>query len=55
MRRTPGGYGIRFMSLPAVERRDIRRMLKTRFTLRHEIELPGGWIFDVKIIDGQVK
>ena len=55
MRSTPGGYGVRFMSLPAVERQDIRRMLKTRFTLRYEIELPGGWIFDGKIIDGQVK
>ena len=49
------GYGIRFMSLAAVERRDIRRMLKTRFTLRYKIELPDGWIFDGKIIDGQVK
>ncbi len=55
MHRTPGGYRIRFMSLPAVEGRDIRLMLKTHFTLRHEIELPGGWIFDGKIIDGQVK
>ena len=55
MRRTPGGYEIRFMSLLAVQRRDIRRMMKTRFTLRYKIELPGGWIFDGKIIDGQVK
>ena len=28
MRRTPGGYEIRFMSLLAVQRRDIRRMMK---------------------------
>ncbi|MBW8003679.1 MAG: PilZ domain-containing protein [Planctomycetes bacterium] len=54
MRRTPGGYGIRFMSLPAVQRRDIRQMLKARFTLRYEIELPGAWVFDGKKIDGRV-
>jgi Tfp pilus assembly protein PilZ len=40
MRGTGEGYGIRFMSLAAAKRRDIARMLRKRFSLRHKVELP---------------
>jgi Tfp pilus assembly protein PilZ len=40
MRATSGGYGIRFMALPGAKRRDIARMLRKRFSLRHKVELP---------------
>ena len=40
MRATPEGYGIRFVGLPFGKRRDIARMLRKRFSLRHKIDLP---------------
>ncbi len=40
MRGTGEGYGIRFTGLPGAKRRDIARMLRKRFSLRHKVELP---------------
>ena len=45
MRATPDGYGIRFAGLPFGKRRDIARMLRKRFALRHKIDLPCTAIF----------
>jgi Tfp pilus assembly protein PilZ len=45
MRVTGSGFGIRFIRLPAVKRRDIRRMLKVRFALRQKVDIPCTWIF----------
>jgi Tfp pilus assembly protein PilZ len=40
MRATGEGYGIRFMGLPGAKRRDIAKMLRKRFSLRHKVDLP---------------
>jgi Tfp pilus assembly protein PilZ len=39
MRATGKGYGIRFIGLQWTMRRDIARMLRKRFSLRHKVEL----------------
>mgnify|MGYP001168820001 CR=1 FL=1 len=44
MRRTPEGYGLRFMRLPLAQKRDIRRMLKKRFPFRFPVDATGVWI-----------
>jgi Tfp pilus assembly protein PilZ len=46
MRVTGKGIGIRFIRLPLAKRRDIRRMLRDRFSLRQKVDLPCRWIFD---------
>jgi hypothetical protein len=43
MRKIPGGYGIRFLSLEAAAKKDIRRMIKKRFPFRHQVNIPGRW------------
>jgi len=45
MRVTGDGLGIRFVRLPADKRRDIRRMLKNRFSLRQKVDIPCTWVF----------
>ena len=51
MRQTPGGYGIRFLTLPFFKKRAISRMLKKFYSLRYQVKLPTGWIADEKKID----
>jgi len=51
MRRTPDGFGIRFLRLPAVQKRDIRSMLKKRFPFRYEVEVHGNWRWDDQSIE----
>ena len=46
MRKTPGGYGIRFLSLDSRGKRDIRRMIKKRFPFRYAVDISGSWISD---------
>ena len=46
MRVTGTGLGIRFVHLPFAKRRDIRRMLRNRFSLRQKVDLPCTWAFD---------
>jgi Tfp pilus assembly protein PilZ len=46
MRVTGKGIGIRFIHLPLAKRRDIRRMLRDRFSLRQKVDVPCRWIFD---------
>jgi Tfp pilus assembly protein PilZ len=45
MRVTGDGLGIRFVRLPAAKRRDIRWMLKNRFSLRQKVDIPCTWVF----------
>jgi Tfp pilus assembly protein PilZ len=45
-RAAPDGYGVQFLGLPAGKRRDIKRMLKKRFSLRYEVNLDCTWSFD---------
>jgi Tfp pilus assembly protein PilZ len=40
MRVTDTGLGIRFVRLPLAKRRDIRRMLRARFSLRQKVDVP---------------
>lgn len=43
MRKTPDGYGIRFVSLGRRMRQDVRRMLRARFPFRYPVDLSGAW------------
>jgi len=43
MRKTPDGYGIRFLSLPGRIKRDIRHMINNRFAFRYQVHIPGTW------------
>jgi hypothetical protein len=43
-RQVPMGFGIQFLGLSVRTRRDIKRMLKKRFTLRYEVDLACAWI-----------
>jgi hypothetical protein len=45
MRITPDGCGIRFIGLPLLKRRDIARLLRKRFALRHRVELACTALF----------
>ena len=44
MRRTPGGYGLRFVGVTAAQKRDIRRMIGKRFPFRFAVDLQGHWV-----------
>jgi len=39
MRKTEGGFGIKFISLSPIEKKDIKRLIKTRYSLRYLTEL----------------
>jgi hypothetical protein len=54
MRRTPTGYGIRFLGLSTREKRDIRRMITKRFPFRYKVDLPGRWISDNRKIEVRI-
>jgi hypothetical protein len=43
MRITEGGLGIRFIRLPRPQKRDIARLLRRRFALRHVVDLDATW------------
>jgi hypothetical protein len=43
MRVTPGGWGIRFLSLDHREKKDLRRLLRNRYGLRYLVDLPAEW------------
>ncbi len=45
MRVTDTGLGIRFMHMASTKKRDIARMLKNRFALRHKVDIPCTWVF----------
>ena len=45
MRATPEGYGVRFIGLPFGRKRDIARMLRKRFSLRHKVSVPCAAVF----------
>ncbi len=45
MRVTGTGLGIRFLHLGAAKKRDIRRLLKSRYSLRQKVDLPCTWVF----------
>ncbi len=45
MRGTGEGYGIRFIGLASAKRRDIARMLRKRFFLRHKVDIPCSMVF----------
>jgi len=51
MRKIPGGYGIRFLSLDARGKRDIRRMIKKRFPFRYQVHISGMWKIDGREIE----
>lgn len=46
MRQTQRGHGVRFMSLPSSDKREIKRTLKKRFPLRYEVDLACTWRCD---------
>ena len=52
-RKSPDGFGIQFLALPAKKRRDITRMLKKRFSLRYEVNFPCKWTFNQKSSEGK--
>ena len=54
MRRTPDGFGVRFMRLRLAQQQDIRRMIRKRFPFRYPVELRGKWIFDGRQLEGTV-
>ena len=45
MRVTGTGLGLRFIRLPWSKRRDVARLLRERFVLRHKVDIPCSWIF----------
>ena len=45
-RQIPTGFGIQFLGLSVRTKRDIKRMLKKRFSLRYEVDLSCMWIFN---------
>ncbi len=56
MRSTPDGFGVRFFSLSAAQKRDISRMLKTLFAVRYDVDLSGYWLLNgqrltTKVVD----
>ena len=40
MRITSKGIGIRFLRLPRESKRDIRRLIRNRYSLRHKVDIP---------------
>jgi hypothetical protein len=46
MRVTPGGWGIRFLSLDRREKKDLRRLLRNRYGLRYLVNLPAEWMIN---------
>jgi hypothetical protein len=54
MRSTPQGFGIRFLNLRGIEKRDIRRMIRTRFPFRYKVAIPGQWRFDGRQISAKI-
>jgi Tfp pilus assembly protein PilZ len=56
MRSTPDGFGVRFFSLSFAQKRDIRRILKTLFAVRYDVDLSGYWLLNgqrltTKVVD----
>jgi len=45
MRVTDKGIGIRFLHLPRAKRRDIRWLIRNRFSLRHQVDIPCVSLF----------
>ena len=45
MRKTPGGYGVRFLSLRGKGRRQMRWLLRARYGLRYLVDLPAEWAY----------
>jgi len=54
MRRTPMGYGLRFLDLRGIHKRDIRRMIRTRFPFRYRVEILEHWQFDSRQISARI-
>ena len=54
MRITAAGFGVRFIRLPAANRRDISRILRSRFALRQKVDIPCTWVFRDEEIDSRM-
>ena len=54
MRRTPDGFGVRFMRLPLAQKQDIRSMIRKRFPFRYAVRLHGKWISDGRQLEGTI-
>ena len=54
MRVTGDGLGIRFVRLPAAKRRDVRRLLKNKFSLRQKVDIPCAFVFHGEEFDSRV-
>lgn len=55
MRRTPDGYGVRFVGLSQRDKRDIRQMIRKRFPFRYAVEIPGRWVVDGRPVAATVR
>ena len=55
MRKTPGGYGIRFLSLNIRVKGDIRHMIKKRFPFRYQVHIPGTWCAEGRETEGIIE
>jgi Tfp pilus assembly protein PilZ len=51
MRQVPAGYGVRFMGLPAAQKRDVRRMLRKRFPFRYPVHLAASWASGGRVLE----
>jgi Tfp pilus assembly protein PilZ len=54
MRQSDAGFGIQFFNISARKKRDIRQMLKRRFSLRYEVSMPCIWLYDHKKRDAEI-
>jgi len=53
-RTVPEGLGIQFLSLPAQTKRALRQLLKKRFALRYEVDLPCSCTFNGTQPEGRI-
>ena len=53
-RKVPDGLGIQFLSLPAQTKRALRQVLKKRFALRYEVDLPCSYTIEKKKAEAKI-
>lgn len=55
MRRTPDGYGVRFIGVKRKTKRDIRQLIRKRFPFRFPVKVQAKWLTDSRALDGTVR
>lgn len=54
VRKTPLGFGVRFLGLSFAGKRAVRRMLRNMYSLRYDVDLPGWLLRNGEVREGRV-